>query len=409
LENDLKEKHQSRRGMLPRLSQFAVDHLLLLPLGALIAMVWANTAAESYFRLTSPMTFLVNDVAMVAFFGLIMKEVVEATAADGVLHPWRRAWLPIVASLGAAIVPALIYMSVVDRIGEPMLALGWPVTIATDLACGYFVARLIFHRHPAIPFFLLVAISANAIGFVMIALFDPMKDLNLGAGALLMAAALGLAASLRRARVKSFWPYVLGGGAVSWCALYWGGLHPGLALVPIMPFLPHAARDPGFFVEARPSARDALSRFEIWSRYPAQVALFFFGLVNAGISFGYIELGTIGVAVATVIGRPLGILAAVAIGVAAGLRLPQGVGWRELSVVGLATAIGFSVGLFFAAALFPGGQLRAETQMGVLLSLAGAPLAILAAKLLRVGRFTSRTSSRAASAALPIPALNESS
>jgi len=36
LENDLKEKHQSRRGMLPRLSQFAVDHLLLLPLGALI-------------------------------------------------------------------------------------------------------------------------------------------------------------------------------------------------------------------------------------------------------------------------------------------------------------------------------------------------------------------------------------
>ena len=28
-------------------------------------------------------------------------------------------------------------------------------------------------------------------------------------------------------------------------AFYRGGLHPALALVPIMPFLPHAARDPG--------------------------------------------------------------------------------------------------------------------------------------------------------------------
>jgi NhaA family Na+:H+ antiporter len=395
--------------MLPRLSQFVLDHLLVLPLGALIALVWANTAAGSYFRLTIPMTFLVNDVAMVVFFGLIMKEVVEATAPGGVLHPWRRAWLPIVASVGATAVPALIYVYVVDRIGEPMLALGWPATFATDLACSYLVARLIFHRHAAIPFLLLVAIAGNAIGFVMIALFDPMRDLNLAAGALLMAAALGLSASLRRARVTSFWPYVLGGGAVSWCALYWGGLHPGLALVPIMPFVPHAARDPGFFVDARPGARDALSRFEIWSRYPAQVALFFFGLVNAGVAFGYIELGTIGLAIATVIGKPLGILAAVGVGVAAGLRLPQEVGWRELSVVGLATAIGFSVGLFFAAALFPGGQLRAETQMGVLLTLLGAPLAILAAKLLAVGRFTSPSSARTANSAQPAPALNESS
>ena len=37
---------------------------------------------------------------MVLFFGLITKEVVEATAAGGVLHPWRRAAAPMVASLG---------------------------------------------------------------------------------------------------------------------------------------------------------------------------------------------------------------------------------------------------------------------------------------------------------------------
>ena len=387
LKSDDGKKHQPRGGILPHLSRFTVEHLLVLPLGALIALVWANTAAESYVRLTLAMTFLVNDLAMVVFFGLITKEVVEATAPGGVLHRWRRALLPVIASVGATAVPALIYMNFVDRVDEPVLALGWPVTFATDLAFGYFVARLIFHRHPAIPFLLLLGISANALGFVMLALFYPTRDLHLGGGAVVMAVALGLAAALRRARVKSFWPYILGSGGLSWCALFWGGLHPALALVPIMPFLPHAARDPGFFVDARPGARDALSRFEIWSTYPSQVALFFFGLVNAGVPLGALEPGTLGVAVATVTGRPLGILAAAALALAAGLHLPQGVGWRELIVVGLATAIGFSVGLFFSAAVFPPGQLLSETRMGVLLSLAGAPLAIVAARLLRVGRF----------------------
>ena len=380
-------KPEPRGGLLPRLSGFAVEYLLLLPLGAVIALVWANTDNESYVRVTFPMTFLVNDVAMVVFFGLITKEVVEATAPSGVLHSWRRILLPVIASVGATAVPALIYAAFVDRVDEPMLAMGWPVTFAIDLAFSYFVARLIFRRHPAVPFLLLVALTANALGFVMLALVHPLRDLHLGGGAVLMAVALGLAAALRRARVRSFWPYILGSGGLSWCALFWGGLHPALALVPIMPFLPHAARDPGFFVEARPGARDALSRFEIWATYPAQVALFFFGLVNAGVPFGGLEPGTVGVAVATVIGRPLGIFAGAGLALAAGLRLPQGIGWRELIVVGLAAAIGFSVGVFFAAAMFPPGPLLYETKMGVLLSLAGAPLAFLAARLLRVGRF----------------------
>jgi NhaA family Na+:H+ antiporter len=333
------------------------------------------------------MTFFVNDIAMVVFFGMITKEVVEATVPGGVLHPWRRTLLPVIASVGATVVPALIYMKFVDWVDEPTLGLGWPVTFATDLAFSYFVVRLIFHRHSAIPFLLLLGISANALGFVMLALFYPTRPLHPVGGAVLMAAALGLAAAWRRARVKSFWPYILGSGVLSWCALFEAGFQPALALVPIMPFLPHAARDPGFFVDAQPGARDALSRFEIWSRYPTQIALFLFGLVNAGVPLGALEPGTLGVAVAAVTGRPLGLLAGAGLALAAGLHLPLGIGWRQLIVMGLATAIGFSVGLLFSAAVFPPGQLLSETQMGVLLTLAGAPLAIGAARLLRVGRF----------------------
>ena len=39
-------------------------------------------------------------------------------------------------------------------------------------------------------------------------------------------------------------------GVVSWIGFLRGGLHPALALVPIVPFMPHAARDPGLFASA---------------------------------------------------------------------------------------------------------------------------------------------------------------
>jgi NhaA family Na+:H+ antiporter len=375
------------RAAFPRLSTFAVEHLLLLPLGAAIALAWVNTAPESYYRFTYAIAFAVNDVAMMFFFALMTKEVVEATAPGGVLHPWRRAWLPVMASIGAAVVPALIYVRVVELLDEPVLGLGWPTALATDIAVSYFVARLIFRPHPAVMFLLLLAIASDVLGFLAIAVFQQDGDLHLALGALIMAVAIVIAFGLRRVRVRSFWPYLLAAGSVSWCAFYWSGLRPALALVPIVPFLPHAARDPGFFVDARPTDRDALSQFEVWWKYPAQVTLFFFGLVNAGVPVHALEPGTLGLPIAVLLGKPIGILVAAGAALAAGLHLPHRVGWRELIVVGFTAAIGFSIGLFFCAALLPPGQLRSETGMGVLLSLAGAPLALGSARMLRVGRF----------------------
>ena len=174
---------------------------------------------------------------------------------------------------------------------------------------------------------------------------------------------------------------------MAWFALYWSGLHPALSLVLIVPFLPHAARDPGFFVDASPDAKDTLSQFEVFWRYPAQVALFFFGLVNAGVPLRTLEQGTWALPIAVLVGKPAGILLGAGVAVLAGLRLPHHVSWRDLIVIGCGAAIGFSVGLFFCAALIPPGQIRSEISMGVLLTLAGLPLALIAARLLGVGRF----------------------
>ncbi len=376
------------RSTVPRLSRFAVEHLLLLPLGALMALAWVNAAPESYYRFTFAIAFAVNDIAMVFFFGLITKEVIEATAPGGVLHSWRRAMLPVIASIAAVAVPALLYGRVVEALDEPMLAIGWPVSMATDLAIGYFVLRLIFRLHPVIPFFLLLGIGCDVLGFLVLAFLDETGDVNLVLGLAMLAGAVVMALALRRLRVVNFWPYLIGPGVVAWLACFWSGLHPALALMPIIPFLPHAPRDPGFFVDARPNAKDTLSRFENFWRYPVQVTLFFFGLVNAGVPMGALEAGTWGLPIAVLIGKPVGVLVGAGLARLAGFNLPQRVGWRELLVTGLIAAMGFSIGLFFCSALIPPGQLRSEISMGVLLTLAAAPLALACAVVLRVGRFS---------------------
>lgn len=376
------------RARWPRLSAFFVEHLLVLPFGAAIALLWANLAPQSYYETTFAITFAVNDVGMAFFFALMTKEVVEATAPAGVLHPWRRAALPMVAAVGIVAVSIPLFIVATLAVDEPLLQRAWLVPAAVDVALAYFLTRLIFRpQHPAVPFTLLLALSADALALLILAVWQPLGQTHYFVGTGLMAAALVSAGTLRRVRVKSFWPYVLLSGSLSWLALYWLGVHPALALVPIIPFLPHAARDPGFFVDALPGARDALSRFEQWWRYPVQLILFFFGMVNAGVSLRALEAGTWALPMAGLAAKPIGLLAGVALAIAIGLHLPHRVGWRELTVVGLTATIGFTIALYLSAAVLGPGQLLSEIRMGAILGLAGGPLALLAARFLRVGRF----------------------
>ena len=190
---------------------------------------------------------------------------------------------------------------------------------------------------------------------------------------------------------------VLGAGGLSWLALFRGGLHPALALVPIVPFMPHAARDPGLFVSVPDEAHDTLSALEHALKVPVQVILFAFGLVNAGVRLGSVGPGTWVVLAAVLVGKPLGIVSFTLAGRLIGLRLPAGLDWRELLVVGCAAAIGFTVALFFAAAAFQPGPLLDQTKIGALLTISGALLATAMAALLGVGRFARRKSHSPAS------------
>jgi Na+:H+ antiporter, NhaA family len=358
----------------------------LLMLGTLIALVWANVDRESYVHLTHGIHFLVNDVCMAFFFALAAKEVVEATVPGGALHSPRRAAMPLVAALGGMLGPALIFAWLTIVFDRPDLERGWAIPTATDIAFSYLAARIIFGaKHPAIPFLLLLAIADDALGLLIIAAFYPTGPLRFIDFTLFLAGGMAVAWWLRTRQVINFWPYILAGGTLSWIGFYRGGLHPALALVPIMSILPHAARDPGFFVEA-PHQHDTLNEFEHRLRRPVDVMLFFFGLVNAGVTLGNAGAGTWFVLGAIIIGKPAGILLTAAAATIAGLRLPAHVTWRDMTLVGIIAGIGFTVALFFATAAFPDGRLLNETKMGALLSFGAFFLGLGAARVLKVQR-----------------------
>jgi NhaA family Na+:H+ antiporter len=315
---------------------------------------------------------------MVFFFALATKEIIEARLPGGALASAREAAVPVLAAVGGMAAPAAIYAVSVLAAGRPELISGWAIPCATDIAFSYLAARVIFPAgHPAIPFLLLLAIADDAMGLVVLALFYPSGALSLTRFVALMIPALAMAAYLKRRRVTNFWIYSIGAGGLSWLALYFGGFHPALALVPILPFMPHEKRDLGLFDPREHRLPDTMNRFEQWWKTPVQFVLFSFGLVNAGVPVSSVGPVTWIVLSALLIGKPVGILSFTYFGVRAGLRAPGGLTYRATLVVGVTAGIGFTVALFFATASFPPGATLDEAKMGALLSFVAAPLAIV--------------------------------
>ena len=367
-----------------KLLSFVFDNSLLLLAGTVAAVLWANLDVASYDRVTHPLHFWANDVGMVFFFALAAKEVFEATLPGGPLASARQALSPLAAALGGMVAPALIYLALTSTVGPPELSRGWAIPCATDIAFSAMIARVIFPSgHPAIPFLLLLAIADDALGLMILAVFYPSGPLSVAALAILMTAAILAALWLKRRGVSNFWPYVIGPGCLSWAALYFGGFHPALALVPVVPFMPHSPRDLGLFDPREALRVDTLSQFEHWWTTPVQFVLLFFGLANAGVPFAQVGSGTYFVLAALLLGKPIGILLFAGVARLAGATLPEGLQVRDLVVVGIAAAIGFTVSLFFATAAFSGGAALAETKMGALLSFSAAPVALIASRFLR--------------------------
>lgn len=378
--------------------RFLLENSLFLIGGSIVALLWANFANTDYehFVHAAAVTalpamtthFLVNDVFMALFFAIAAKEVWESFLPGGSLNPVKNAVTPLMATLGGVVMPAVIYLLLVAMAGRMSdLGRGWAVPCATDIAFSYLVARFIFGKgHPAISFLLLLAIVDDAAGLAILTVAYPQHALH-PVWWLLIGAAIGLGVLFnKKLRLKSFWWYLLIPGIMSWVGFYMSGLHAALALVPIIPTLPHAKRDIGLFAEEEMEQHDTLNEFEHWWKNPVELILGLFGLVNAGVLLSNVGVATWIVLAGLLIGKPLGILLFTWIGVHFfRLSLPKGMDFRQVVVVGMVAGIGFTVALFVTTAAFTQpGLVQDAVKMGALGSFAAAGLSLLMARLLGI-------------------------
>ena len=421
-----------------RVWNLITTYSLLLIGGAILALIWANIDASSYHHFVEyPLLFndvigvdlhhweqaygeaatgfhaetarvmtvhyLVGDVLMAFFFAIAGKEVWEAVILqDGSLRG-KKAATPLIATLGGMLGPISIYLGIAALLGSETFSAvsrGWAIPTATDIAFSYLVGRMVFGAgHPAVRFLLLLAIADDAAGLIILAVFYPSGELapvwlllSLGAAIAVFVLFNWLPRRLDRGdqlRPKStwvreklsFWPYLLAGVA-SWYGFAQAGIHPALGLLPIVPTIPHADRAFGLFSEAEQHLTDLLNHTEHLLKYPVEVVLFFFALVNAGVEFSAIGAPTWLVLLGLIVGKPLGVML---FGWIAAhpmkLGLPEGMRTIDLFVVGCVAAIGFTVSLFIASVAFPAGPVQDAAKMGALFSFVAAAISIVAGKL----------------------------
>jgi len=368
-----------------RLITRIVDTSVLLIVGTFAALVWANLDLEHYHQYAHALHFAANDIGMVFFFGLATKEVFEAMLPGGPLSSPRQAAVPLLAAVGGMAAPAGIYLSAALLLDHSEMMRGWAIPTATDIAFSYLVARIVFPRgHAAIPFLLMLAIADDAMGLIVLAVFYPTGEVALAQLFALLVPAVILAWGLRRAGVRNFWAYIAGPGVVAWVALFVGGMHPALALVPIVPFMPHDKVPIKPFGRRKAVVATTMHEFEHWWRFPVQVVLMLFGFANAGVPISSVGFVTWVVLASLVIGKPIGIVLTSWLAEHLGFERADDLDYAALLVVGVAAGIGFTVALFFTTAAFRPGLVLDEAKMGALMSFLAAPLALLLGRLFKL-------------------------
>ena len=330
--------------------------------------------------------FLVNDIFMVLFFGLAAKEIAEACLPGGSLNPVSKAINPLLGTLGGVLGPVGVFLALNYCIGETSWARGWGIPTATDIALAWLVARFVFGPgHAAISFLLLLAVADDAIGLGIIAIAypDPQHP-TVWSNAIWILPGMGAAYLFRRFHVQNWVPYIAVGGAFSWWGLYSAHLHPALALVFIVPFIPGPRRDLGMFVEDSddPTGEtdqivSPLEQFEHDLKLLVDFGLFFFAFANAGVAFAEVTGLTWIVLLSLIVGKTLGITLFSYAGVLCGLPLPEGMQLRHLVLTGVIAGIGLTVALFVSGQAFVDPSLQGAAKMGALTSIIAAPLAYL--------------------------------
>lgn len=410
--------NQSVSNLVSRLVHIEAFGGVVLILAAVVALIWANSPyAHGYhnfwgqtvafqlgdFAMSNSLHFWVNDALMTVFFLVVGMEI-RREIHDGALSDFRKASLPLVAAAGGVTIPALIYMALNM---DPTLSSGWAVPTATDIAFAVGVLALLGKSIPSNVRILLLAVAIidDIVAVLIIAFFYSGGLDYSGFWYVLLGVVMVIA--WQRLGIASAYAYIIP-GAVLWFGVFKTGAHPTLAGVALGLMTPVYARplledpltqveknmhrireqskspetDEMVLLESIENIREAqremlppVARVQMqlhpWVSF---IVMPVFALANAGVSFQGIDLSSggaqtvmLGVILALVVGKPLGIFAACRLAVALRIcQLPEGVSWSGVLLIGLLAGIGFTMSIFIGTLAFSDEALLGAAKLGVL-------------------------------------------
>jgi len=377
----------------------------VVAVAAIAALMWANVDTTSYEHLwdtgisiqvggvgpSHSLRFWVNSGLMTLFFFVVGLEV-RREFDVGELRERKRAVIPIAAGLGGVVVPVGIF--VVFNLGRPGVH-GWGVTMPTDTAFALGMLALVARggSDRLRNFMLTVSIADDVVALTVIA---TVYSEHLDVGALTVGFVLFgvIAVMTLLGAYRCMLCAVL--GVVSWLALSESGVDPillGTGLGLLTPATPARRTDlervttmfrafreqptPDLAHSARISLRGTISPNErlqrLWHPWTSYLIVPLFALANAGIPLngGFLRHAlaspiALGILVAGVVGKPLGVVTSAWIaGRTTRGRLQSPVGWAALTGGGTVSGIGFTVSLLIASLVFTGVDLE-DAKVGIL-------------------------------------------
>ena len=346
----------------------------------------------------------INDGFMSMFFFVVGLEL-KSEFIGGELRDIRKVTLPVAAALLGMVVPAVLYLLLN---GSAPAANGWGIPMATDIAFALAVVYMLGDRVPiSAKVFLTTLAIVDDIGAVLvIALFytSEISFANLAVGF----AVLGVMFLANRLGVKNVVFYGLLGIGGVWLAFLMSGIHATIAAVLAAMVIPADSRIPETAFIARikrhvrlfenmegndvrtlePGQVDILSKVSadtIHAVPPLQrlehglhpwvsfVVMPMFALANAGVSFVDMDMSAItgshvaaGVLVGLLVGKPLGIAAAVWLTEKTGLGTrSRSLTWRRVVGLSFLASIGFTMSMFVTMLAFDDVAFQVQAKVGI--------------------------------------------
>ncbi|MHA7282559.1 Na+/H+ antiporter NhaA [Arthrobacter sp. TMS2-4] len=395
----------------------------LLLVATVLALILANTAAaDTYFAVRdfrfgyepwhlelSVGAWAADGLLAIFFFlaGLELKR--EFVAGD--LRKFDRAIVPVAAAIGGVVVPALVYVAITLNAGPEALR-GWAIPTATDIAFAVAVLAVVGSSLPSsLRIFLLTLAVVDDLLAISIIAFFYSEDISVPP-LLIALVPLALFAFLAQRfptffqrRVWAPWLILLPLGFVVWALVHESGVHATVAGVLLgfaIPVLPHGVKasdldDPAEPVDIEPADGPAKAHdvqpdgladtLEHRIRpLSAGFAVPVFAFFSAGVAIGGVD-GlvsavtdpiAVGIMVALVIGKPVGILlATLAVTKTTKANLDPDLTWVDIIGVALLAGVGFTVSLLISELGF--GQGTPEDDHAKVAILLGSLIAALAA------------------------------